>query len=282
MGFYLSKYQAEEILKAHWRGGDGVDVSLDLGITKSRVRFDGESVILPDGQRIRLDIIRKVSSDLTCCLIEGGEVLKMQFFLKETGKFYRLISSGLASPPTAEISGIRMHRMKGRNPRTDTLDKVRSIAPLGGRVLDTCCGLGYTAIESLNAGASEVYTVEVDPGMVHLRESNPWSDKLSDERIVKVAGDVFDVVKGYPDGFFNSIIHDPPMLSIAGVLYSRDFYRQLLRVLVPGGRLFHYVGAPGSRYRGKNPALGVMNRLMDSGFTQVEEKSEALGVVAVK
>ncbi|ENN96284.1 SAM-dependent methyltransferase, partial [Methanocaldococcus villosus KIN24-T80] len=73
-----------------------------------------------------------------------------------------------------------------------------------------------------------------------------------------------------------------PRFSLAGHLYSEEFYRELYRVLKPGGRLFHYVGNPGKKYRGKDLQKGVMERLRKVGFKEVKKVEKALGVVAKK
>jgi len=97
-----------------------------------------------------------------------------------------------------------------------------------------------------------------------------------------IHGDAFEVVKKFKDESFDVIIHDPPRFSLAGQLYSEEFYRELFRVLKPGGRLFHYVGNPGKRYRRKDLQRGVMERLRRAGFVGVKRVEEALGVVARK
>ncbi len=73
----------------------------------------------------------------------------------------------------------------------------------------------------------------------------------------------------------------PPRFALAGELYSLTFYRELFRVLRRGGVLFHYVGAPGSKYRGKDLQKGVMERLKEAGFEEMRV-NEALGVRAWK
>jgi predicted methyltransferase len=278
----VSAFQVGEIIEAKDKGRKETDVSLDLGRTLSRVSFDANAVIFPDGQRIELRILEKVLGESTCVTVEGNELLKIHFFLPETGRFYRLVATGADTPPTAEISGVRMHRTKDTDPMRDTLSKIAAVSPISGSVLDTCTGLGYTAIYALKAGAREVVTVEEDEGMVALAEVNPWSRELSDRRIRKVRGDVFEEVKNFGEGAFSTVIHDPPRLALAGELYSEKFYRQLYRVLVKGGRLFHYVGAPGSLFRGKDAPSGVLNRLASVGFEDVKKNPESLGVVARK
>lgn len=56
------------------------------------------------------------------------------------------------------------------------------------------------------------------------------------------------VIKGFPDGDFSVIIHDPPARALCKTtdVYGSAFYEQMARVLKPGGSLFHYVGNPSS------------------------------------
>ena len=68
-----------------------------------------------------------------------------------------------------------------------------------------------------------------------------------------------------PAESFLRIIHDPPIFSLAGELYSGAFYAQLFRVLRRGGRLFHYIGNLNSKGSG-GVARGVIRRLQRSGF----------------
>ena len=94
-------------------------------------------------------------------------------------------------------------------------------------------------------------------------------------------GDAFDVVETLESGQFNRVIHDPPMFSLAGHLYSQDFYAELYRVLTDRGRLFHYIGDLKSK-SGAGVARGVRQRLIAAGFRRVEDKPRAFGVVATK
>lgn len=43
------------------------------------------------------------------------------------------------------------------------------------------------------------------------------------------------------------ILHDPPSFSLGEPLFSEAFYGELLRILAPGGLLYHYVGDPSSK-----------------------------------
>jgi predicted methyltransferase len=94
-------------------------------------------------------------------------------------------------------------------------------------------------------------------------------------------GDAFEVVTTFEDQSFSRIIHDPPVISLAGELYSGVFYQQLFRVLKRGGRLFHYIGDLNSKSSG-TITRGVLRRLQEAGFSRVVQTPEAFGVVAYK
>jgi len=283
MAFFLSRFQAERILKAFAAGRQSLEVSLDLGVTESAVTFEGGSAVLPGPETVSLKSLEAMLGEQACFMLDGGGLNKMQFYLPETRRTYRLLATGLKTAPTAEVGGFRMHRTKGTDPMRDTASNINAVKPIrGSRLLDTCTGLGYTALAAVGAGAAEVHTVEVDGGMRRLRELNPWSSGFTDSRIREVRGDVAAEILGFEDGFFGAAIHDPPSVSAAGGLYSLEFYRQLRRVLDERGRLFHYVGAPGGRYRGKKILSGVMMRLREAGFRLVVKKPKESGVLAVK
>jgi hypothetical protein len=282
MACLISGYEIGKILKAIEEGEKTAGASLNLGLTRERITLTTDGASLPDGQHLATSLLEKMTNEPSCFMVENNMAYKIQFFLEETKRMYRLFASGADTAPTAEVAGFRMHRTLDTDPMRDAISKIATIVPVSGRVLDTCTGLGYTAIEAIKAGASEVYTVEKDPGMMRLREVNPWSEGLFDERIKAISGDILVEIDKYGEGFFDAIIHDPPSLHIAGELYSLELYKKLNRVLKTGGMMFHYVGAPGSRHKNVNIAAGVINRLMQAGFTEVENKKHTLGVVAKK
>lgn len=179
------------------------------------------------------------------------------------------------------ISGIPMHRIKHVDPHQDTLNKIKAIAPITGRVLDTATGLGYTAIEAAKT-AAHVTTIELDPTVLEIGRQNPWSQALFERsNIEQLIGDAFDLVQEMPAAQYAYIIHDPPTFSLAGHLYSANFYIELHRVLKQNGRLFHYIGDPSSR-SGRNVSRGVTNRLKEAGFRRISAKPHAFGLVALK
>jgi predicted methyltransferase len=276
----LSHRQIEPVLTARQKGEGAVSTSLDLGLTRVDVSLDVERVVFPDGQWLSWESLEEISqSETGCFVIEDNAAVKIQRFSEFLGRAYSLMPTERA--PTLLVSGIPMHRIKGTNPQRDTLTKIRAAAPVTGRVLDTCTGLGYTAIEAART-AEQVVTIELDPAVLKVARLNPWSRELFEHpRIKQIVGDSFDAIQGFEDESFSRIIHDPPMFSLAGELYSGEYYRHLYRVMQPKGRLFHYIGDLGSR-SGRNVVKGVVRRLQEAGFSRVVRKPGAFGVVAYK
>ena len=102
--------------------------------------------------------------------------------------------------------------------------------------------------------------------MTRIRRLSPWSAELRSERLTTVVGDVAGALLELASNSIDAIIHDPPRISVAGELYSADFYRGLSRVLAPGGRLYHYTGQPFHRWRRRDIVPGIGRRLRDAGF----------------
>jgi predicted methyltransferase len=275
----LSHYQAAILLEAHHSGLDTISVSLDLGLTTTEVALTPDRVILPDAVMAWNEIEEITRHDTACFVVENHHAEMIRGFSDLTGRVYGLMPTEAA--PTMLISGLPMHRIKGTDPYRDTLAKIKTIAPITGRVLDTCTGLGYTAIEAAKT-AERVITIELDPTAQEMARYNPWSRSLFDNpKIEQIIGDAFEVVPSFEDGVFSSILHDPPMLSLAGELYSGEFYRACWRVLRRNGKLFHYIGDPDSK-SGARTTKGVVRRLQEAGFTRVVSKPQAFGVAAFK
>jgi uncharacterized protein len=281
--FVLSARQARAILAAREAGQPTVVVSLDLGLTTSEVGLTAERATLPGDSWLGWGAIAEIAAHEEACYAvrDPGVIERIARFSEALSRHYSLFPT--AGAPTILIAGFSMHRIKGTDPIRDTLAKVRAAAPLRGRVLDTSTGLGYTAIEAARApGVEEVVTIELDPTTLAIARDNPWSRPLfADPKIRQIVGDSYEVVQGFPADAFSRIIHDPPIFSLAGELYSGAFYRELFRILRRGGRLFHYIGNLESK-GGAGVARGVIRRLKESGFARVDRRPEAFGVVAMK
>jgi predicted methyltransferase len=281
----LSHITVGPLLEGRKRGATTAELSLDLGRTTTA------AALVPDGVRIEpglltWDVVASVAAAETACFtIESsgdGDRLSaepIKAFSAVLGRVYTLYPTERA--PTMLVSGIPMHRIKGIDPLADTDRKVAALKPVGGHVLDTATGLGYTAIALARASA-QVTTIELDPLVLDLAGRNPWSRELfADGRIERRVGDAAEVIAGLPSNGFSAVLHDPPTLSLAGDLYGLAFYRELFRVLRPGGRLFHYVGNPGSASGGRT-TKGVTRRLGQAGFERVRAAPNAFGIVAVR
>lgn len=259
------------------RGEGGV--SLDLGLSEVEVSFVDRGAVLPDGSAVDFGDLEEIAGRSGAVFFpREGAVYQVAI---SDGHFYKLVPTGGA--PTLEVDGVRMHRTVGITPEADAGEKLEALGVWGGRVLDTCTGLGYTALAGLERGGDLVVSVELRAEVLRIAGVNPWSRGLfSDGRVHLLLGDVFDVVEAFPDGFFDYVVHDPPRFSHAGHLYGGEFYARLFRVLRGGGRVFHYTGEPGSRYRRVDLRRGVMQRLGRVGFTNARYVGRVLGVVCEK
>jgi uncharacterized protein len=276
----LSHFQAGPLLDARRAGETSAWTSPDLGLSKVQVEINPERVSFPGGESLTWEELEAIAGDETRCYrIFEGTARAIEKFSEESGLYFALMPT--ASAPTMLISGIPMHRIKDSNPYLDTLNKIKAIAPLHGRVLDTATGLGYTAIQAAKT-ATEVVTIEIDPAAQEIARLNPWSQELFENpRIRQMIGDSYEEIERFEDGSFSAIIHDPPVFSLAGELYSGAFYRQAFRVLKHGGRMFHYIGDPDSK-SGARTTRGVVRRLQEAGFGRVVPKPRAFGVLAYK
>jgi uncharacterized protein len=276
----LSYIQAETLLSAHKHKQKSVEVSPDLGISTVIVKLADAHVTFPQGEHLSWQQIEQIrKADVNCFVVQQNEIHAIQVFSEHTDRMCSLMPT--KRTPTMLIAGFTMHRIVAIDPMQDTLNKIAAIKPIVGRVLDTATGLGYTAIEAAKT-AEQVITIELDPGAQEIARLNPWSRNLFDNpKIQQMMGDAYEIVPTLAAESFDRIIHDPPVFSLAGDLYSGIFYRELYRVLKRGGRLFHYIGNLDSKSSG-TVARGALKRLQEAGFKRVVRRPEAFGVVGYK
>ena len=259
----LCKPVALELLEARAKGVKHAEISLDLGRRLSRVELRSDGVLINDSL-VSWNAVEEVAhgSERDVYVVEGDRLVEASIAGR---RFYKLVLSEWGHAPTIEIDGIHMHRVKDVTPEADAEMKVRLLGRLRCRkVLDTCMGLGYTAIAALRRGACRVVTIEVDENVLRMAGLNPWSKELEDERVEVRMGDAMEIVAEYEEAF-DAAVHDPPRLSHAGELYGLEFYRRLARALKPGGKVVHYVGQPGI-VRGRRIWRGVTERMRAAGF----------------
>ncbi len=276
----LSHYQTRTLRDEFSAGITGVKISPDLGLSAVRVELDMDGIGFPDGQTLHWEALDSISeAENSCFVLDEGGLRKIIIYSELSDLTYSLMPT--AGAPTMLVSGIPMHRIKDTDPGQDTLEKLKSIKPVTGQVLDTATGLGYTAIQASRT-AAHVTTIEYEPAALEIARLNPWSRSLfTAPNITQLIGDSYDIVQTLDDEAYARIIHDPPVFALAGHLYSTEFYLELYRVLQPSGRMFHYIGNPESK-SGAGITRGVVKRLRHTGFERVREARRAFGVVAYK
>jgi hypothetical protein len=274
--YWLTPDLAEKVLEAIESGRRGLACSLDLGRTQTTAALSEHGLTPADGPLIPVDGLREAASARRgVFLFEGGRLEPIEI---RGGQFYKVVPTDEA--PTIEISGIQMHRTTGTRPFANAMESAQTVVREGSRVLDTCGGLGYTAIAAARLGAASVVSVEADPHVRAIARRNPWSaEYFRSPGISRPEGDVAEYVESQAEGVFDCVLHDPPRVSRAGDLYGGAFYAALARVLGRGGRMFHYTGEPYRRRRGNSFVDGVVRRLREAGF-DVERCERLEGVVA--
>jgi predicted methyltransferase len=171
---FLNASAAKEILQALEMREDEVEVSLDLGITTSRINTSEWQESAESLEKIAIDV-------------------DSLYFWKEDGffkaaisddRFYKLMPVEGSKAPALLIDGVLMHRVKDTNPLEDAKMKANLCAKRSIDMLEICTGLGYATTACLERGINSIVTIEKDPNVLKLAEINPWSKKLfSDERV---------------------------------------------------------------------------------------------------
>ncbi|MEM2121407.1 MAG: MnmC family methyltransferase [Candidatus Woesearchaeota archaeon] len=277
----LSYFQIKKIEEAIKNNLSCLKVSLDLGISESEVIIKDNKVFFPNNNFLTFDQIRSVSEEKRFCfLLEDNSLKRITIFSDETKLFYKLLPTEEA--PTFEISGIRMHCLKETKPFENAKRTVNFLKPKGV-VLDTCTGLGYTAINiARKKNVTKVFTVEKDRNVIELMKFNPWSQELFSNNKIRI---IFDTVESFvkksKDKTFDAIMHDPPSLKIAPGLYSKQLYKDFYRILKSNGRLCHYIGRPGIK-KGLNFESKTIRRLREAGFKKIIKNRETQSLLALK
>lgn len=234
-------------------------LEVDFGTRVVSVKTERDHAVLDGNYSICL---RERLKDNFCYLLKKDGPREIAFFSKNTNRFYKLLPT--EDWPTVTISSVPMHRISLVSPKESTYKKI-SIAKPCGVVLDTCMGLGYTAIAA-SKSSDKVYTFELDKNVYTLAKLNPVSQDLFKRKNIEIKQrDVSIYIKKFDSVFFDCIIHDPPTFKISPTLYSTSFYKELYRALKPRGRFFHYTPFYGIK-RGINFPLRIKNKLKETGF----------------
>lgn len=290
----VDHYVADHILSLRNSGQTEIRTTIDLGKSQSRVTLTPEGIAHEKSLLATWDELIEIAEKRQGCWAvydDGSKPWRVSALSKNTQIPASLCPplGGKTGAPTMVLGGFTMHRIAGdgMNPTVDTAAKISAVSSAlfpGASVLDTCCGLGYTAIGAAEkvGGNGRVVSIELDEASLEMCAYNPWSSGLFDGKlpIEVMQGDSCEICKSLPDGVFNAIIHDPPARALCRKgLYSLDFYKSLRRLLKPSGTLFHYIGRfdskeSGSLYR------GITERLHSAGFKTVKRRDSAFGLVA--
>ncbi len=275
----LTKKEAIKLLNAQKLGQTSVSLSFDLGKTFQTVELTGEFAVIGD-EKLKLAPLKKVKDD-ACYVLESEDLKKIEFFGEDTNLYYKLKPT--KDWPTVMLSSVPMHRFRHFSPKEDTITKIKEIEPLRGNILDTCCGLGYTATSAANGAAVEkVMAFERDKNMFRVCEYNPYSQGLFDNKKIEIKNEsVFEGIKSLESNYFDRIIHDPPTVSFAPELYTDEFYAELNRVLKRRGVLYHYCPNPG-KTKGKEFWRTIEKMLERNKFVDIKYHEKSSGIRAIK
>mgnify|MGYP000647142183 CR=1 FL=1 len=276
--YYLHTDNATLALEAIAKGLPSVRLSTDLNLSEHDFSLSDKCLVLDEGNQLTVAELKKiVKKKQRIYLCRDGDMDPLE---DRSVGYYKLVPTSGA--PLLEISGVKMHISKGTDPFTSASQMSQQAVQKGDKVLDCCSGLGYAAIAAHRLGASEVLTIELSPQVMGLRAQNPWSSDLGNDGIEQRQGSSYELIRTMKDSSFDSVVHDPPRFSLAGELYSEEFYSEVFRVLRPGGRLFHYTGNPHVIKTGSSFVDGVIRRLKAAGFKNVEKVEHLMGVSAQK
>ncbi|SMY33168.1 class I SAM-dependent methyltransferase [Photobacterium andalusiense] len=278
LGYYLHTKNAQQALDAIAKGQSSVHLSTDLHLSEQDYAVSPEGLVLDEDNKLSIADLKKiVKKTQRIYLCSDGDMEPIE---DRSVGYYKLAPTEGA--PLLEISGVKMHISKGTDPFASASDMAKQAVRSGDNVLDCCSGLGYAAIAAHRLGAKKVLTIELSESVMGLRALNPWSQDLNNDGIEQRQGSSFELITTMPSISFDAVIHDPPRFSLAGELYSEEFYSEIYRVLRQGGRLFHYTGNPHIMKKGSSFVDGVIRRLIAVGFKNVQKVDHLMGVSAQK
>ncbi len=115
----------------------------------------------------------------------------------------------------------------------------------GKEVLDCFCYTGGFSIAALAGGAENVVAVDVSPDALQMADENIRLNKLPQDRVELIDGDVFQVLRRFRDASksYDLVILDPPKFASSSGQVERaargykDINLLALKLLRPGGTL---------------------------------------------
>ena len=262
----ISSRDLRNIIDAIEKGLKTIDLSLDLGLTQTKINLDKQGFYVQE----KLIIPKKIKeTDKSCYLIREGGLEKVQYFAE--GRLYKLIPTN--NRPILQISGTSMHKK-------DFLDKL-SRDRLRGMVLDSGTGLGYSSIIASKT-AQDVITIEIDENVLEVAKLNPYSQELFKNKNIKsIVGNLVEEIKEFKDKEFDNIIFDAGTVKSSDAFFSLNNYREVYRVLKNEGRLYHYL--PRHQIKiGRDFASEIIARLKKAGFKKIYRNKEGSYIIAEK
>ncbi len=268
-----------KLFEAMGNGAQSVCLSLDLNLSEKIWQIEADRLILDDDEFIDRKKLESISLIQNKIFIFQNKALTPVEIRSDA--YYKLVPTN--SAPTLEINGIKMHRSKDIDPLTDAKLKTQLVVRTNDQVLDTCGGLGYSALFALKAGARKVISTEKSRAVIKIRNLNPWLKISEDKRLELIRTDITKEIDRFENGMFNSVIHDPPRFTSAtGDLYGKKFYDALFRVMAVHSKLFHYTGSP-KKIKTKDKFIkNTMKRLEYSGFKDIRFHDNLQGIYAQK
>ena len=189
----MSYHEANQLLTLrHEKMNTNIEFSLDLGQSFREISLRQEGILIDEEKLIvTWDEVEMIGRKKSCFSLydDGSKPWQISTLSENTG-----IPASLSPPldgsgaPTLVLGGFTMHRISGDNvnPTVDTSAKLSSIRiNKGNIVLDTCMGLGYTAIGAakLVGDQGRVVTIEYDKASLEIASFNPWSQGLFDRSL---------------------------------------------------------------------------------------------------
>ncbi|ASI13632.1 SAM-dependent methyltransferase [Candidatus Mancarchaeum acidiphilum] len=279
----LSGYHLNEIMAKVNEGAKEGDISLNLGISKTKFYHVAEKVVFPEyNSSIDLSEIKKLLKKRSlndCFTVNDDQLIWIYSFSDQYGVL-KLYEPKVDYPPTLFINGSYMHAIRVSKPTEEAFEKAKMLKGVSGNVLDTCFGLGYSTIQLRKyQSIKKVVACEISPEAIEIAKVNPWSnDAFMDKSIDLHNEDVSEFAKAAKEKSFDGILHDPPNFNKFEYLYSESFYSELCRILKPNGKLYHFIGTKGTGNLGIYRS--AKRKLQAAGFSRVTEGYR--GLIAIK
>ena len=279
MPYYFHFDVVTKLLEAIRKSKKRVSLSLDLNLSEKMWEIETDRLLLDNDTFVAIKKLEPILSFKNKIFIFQNNALT-PIEVRSDG-YYKLVPT--TSAPTLEINGIKMHRSKDIDPLTDARLKTQLVVAENDQVLDTCGGLGYSALFALKAGAKKVISTEKSRSVITIRNQNPWFNLHEDKKLELIHTDITREIDRFDNGMFNSVIHDPPRFTSAtGDLYGKKFYTALFRVMASRSKLFHYTGSPKKIKTQDKFIKNTLKRLELSGFKALCFHDNLQGLYAQK